>query len=652
MNEELKVIITAEIADLQKKVDSATKQIEDFSKKGSSGASNFSKAMGGAAKAAGAGMMAAGAAVVGVAAALGGLAESTREYRTEQAKLTTAFVTAGSNANVAKDTYNDLFRVLGDSGQATEAAQHLAKLTTEEKALSEWTDICQGVYATFGDSLPIESLTEAVNHSAQLGEVQGSLADALEWSGVNVDEFNDQLFLCNTESERERLIRNTLNGLYKDAAAGYEENAASVLAANEAQSALNDALAAMGGAIEPLMTVLKGGFASILQELIPSIDLFSEGLLEMVSGVEGGTEKMKEGFSQIVEAAADLLLDIVDKITEFAPVLLDLLVDLIPKLTGTILDALPDILNAVLKILAEVINALAEILPEILKQIADSLPKIIKVLIDNVPTLLKAAITLFNALVSALGDIIPVLLDALPELITALIDGLVDSVGVIADGAEEMFGGIIDAIFKIIPSILNNLPKIISSIVSGLVKAAPQLLKAGVTMLGGLLSAFGQIPGKIGSYLSNIVTTVKNNLVEKLKSLLKFNWSLPKLKMPSITVTWKNSPKALAEAAKILGLEGVPSFGVKWNAKGGVFDKPTLFNYGGSLQGIGEAGAEAVVPLENNLGWLDKLAGMLSARIGDTPVVLQVDRKTLAKTTIGAINELTRQQGKLSLNMV
>ena len=92
--------------------------------------------------------------------------------------------------------------------------------------------------------------------------------------------------------------------------------------------------------------------------------------------------------------------------------------------------------------------------------------------------------------------------------------------------------------------------------------------------------------------------------------------------------------------------------GITWNARGGVFDKPTLFNYGDSLQGIGENGAEAVVPLENNLEWLNKLADMLAKRMQPTPVVLQVDGKTFAKTAISTINDLTRQQGKLSLNLV
>ena len=82
---------------------------------------------------------------------------------------------------------------------------------------------------------------------------------------------------------------------------------------------------------------------------------------------------------------------------------------------------------------------------------------------------------------------------------------------------------------------------------------------------------------------------------------------------------------------------------------GGVFDKPTVFNYGGSLQGIGEAGAEAVVPLENNLGWLDKLATMLNDKQGNRPIILMVDKKVLAEASVEGINDITTQTGSLPL---
>lgn len=98
-------------------------------------------------------------------AALTGLiasAEATRDYRMEMGKLETAFTTHGFTAEAATNAYTDLVGILGETDQAVEAANHLAVLTDNEQELAVWTgDILPGVFATFGDSLPIEGLTEA-----------------------------------------------------------------------------------------------------------------------------------------------------------------------------------------------------------------------------------------------------------------------------------------------------------------------------------------------------------------------------------------------------------------------------------------------------------------------------------------------------------
>lgn len=118
--------------------------------------STFSR-IGNAAGTLGRSVMTAGTAIVG------GLilaTEGTREYRTEMGKLDTAFTVAGHSSATAKNTYSELNAVIGDSAVATEAANHLALLVDNEKDLATWTgDILPGVFATFGDSIPIESLT-------------------------------------------------------------------------------------------------------------------------------------------------------------------------------------------------------------------------------------------------------------------------------------------------------------------------------------------------------------------------------------------------------------------------------------------------------------------------------------------------------------
>lgn len=199
------------------------------------------------------------------------IANDTKQYREEQSKLISAFQAAGASATEASQAYNGLFRFLGESDQAVEAANHLAKLTTDTQKLAEWTTICQGIYATFGDSLNIEGLTEAANETARVGKVTSTLADALNWAGVNEDAFNAQLEKTTSLSEREALIRGTLNGLYNNAAQLYEQNNKPIIEQNEAQARLNATMARIGQQTQVLVTSFINLKNTIMTLLAPAI---------------------------------------------------------------------------------------------------------------------------------------------------------------------------------------------------------------------------------------------------------------------------------------------------------------------------------------------------------------------------------------------
>lgn len=77
-------------------------------------------------------------------------------------------------------------------------------------------------------------------------------------------------------------------------------------------------------------------------------------------------------------------------------------------------------------------------------------------------------------------------------------------------------------------------------------------------------------------------------------------------------------------------------------AKGGIVTDSILAN-------IGERGREAVLPLENNTGWMDVLADRIAARSGPSKIVLQVDGRELGWATIEQINAITKQTGGLQL---
>lgn len=302
MNEELRVIITAEIDKLKTELKKGQKEVEGFGKKSKQSFQDFNNDVQKVGDVAKKSLAVVGTAIIGAATALLALSASTAEYRANQAKLSAAFETAGANAETAKNTYNDLYRVLGDDGQAIEAANHLAKLTTNEQELSQWTNICQGIYATFGDSLPIESLTEAANEVSKNGQLTGALSDALVWAGVNEEKFQEKLDACNTEAEREKLIRETLNGLYSEASANYEQAAASTLAQNEAQALLNEKMAALGEAIAPINAALTEFAAKLLDELMPIIEEF----------MSNHGAQLEQTLNDIAEAIGNVLSWIID----------------------------------------------------------------------------------------------------------------------------------------------------------------------------------------------------------------------------------------------------------------------------------------------------------------------------------------------------
>ena len=256
--------------------------------------------IGGVAKTIATGIITAGVAIGG---AFVSAVEGTREYRQQMGLLDAAFQASGHSSDAAKNTYSELNAVLGDSGQAVEASQHLAKLVDDEKDLQTWTNICTGVYATFGESLPIEGLTEAANETAKTGVVTGGLADALNWAGISEDGFNEKLAKCSNEQERQKLIMETLNGTYSAASAQYQATNKDVMDANRAHERLSDAMAKIGEIGEPIMNSIKNAIASMAEKAIPVLEKMVKGFKDGITWIKKNQSTVHSWIAVILGAA-------------------------------------------------------------------------------------------------------------------------------------------------------------------------------------------------------------------------------------------------------------------------------------------------------------------------------------------------------------
>ena len=117
------------------------------------------------------------------------------------------------------------------------------------------------------------------------------------------------------------------------------------------------------------------------------------------------------------------------------------------------------------------------------------------------------------------------------------------------------------------------------------------------------------------------MTTTVTNAARSAASAVKAAFenmtiTIPKPKIPVITVSTSSTPYGDG------GNVSVPNFSVSWNALGGIFDRPTIFNTPAGMQGVGEAGPEAVLPLDTL--WA-KMKGILNEAIAANGGVSIID---------------------------
>lgn len=216
----------------------ATRQVVAFKNKAVDGITSFAKT-------------AVGVGVAGVTAlttAFIALDGATEEYRVNQGKLLTAFADTETGAQGARTAYAELYKVIGDSDTATEAAQALSTLAQSQQDITKWSRVAAGVVGKFGDGISINSLFQDIGESAVSGSVTGALADTLNWLKISEDEFNTQLAATGTTAGRTTLILDTLTAAYDGYADAFYQNNTQRVKSRAYQTQVNDTLAKLGEA--------------------------------------------------------------------------------------------------------------------------------------------------------------------------------------------------------------------------------------------------------------------------------------------------------------------------------------------------------------------------------------------------------------------
>ena len=469
------------------------------------------------------------------------LSESTQEYRENMSKLYTATSAAGMDADYITQAYSQLYGVLGDETATTTTISNFEKLGVSMQDMDSLLDSATGIWAVYGDSIPLDGLAESVNETAKVGQITGTMADAINWasasndtwtnalsgnaaalsafqSGVSQgmsaeDAFNEALAACGDEQERQQLIISTLNGLYADSAETYRENNASIIDAREATVNYQDAVAGVGAAMEPLQTTMTNFKANLISGVSPALQELSDAFIDVITGADGAEEGIASAVTGLVDTVSSMASDLLPQLLEMGTQILGGIMQGLAQSTPTLMATVSDMI-------LQLIQAITAFLPQFAEAAVTIAGSIVTQLTAFVPQLLQAAITLLMAIVDAVPMIVNTLVPMLPQLITAIVTALLGAVPQLLQAATTLLMAIVNALPTLITALTAALPQILTAITNCLQASVPVLLQAAITLLMAIVDALPAIIDALVAAIPVIITTLVDFFTNNIDTIL------------------------------------------------------------------------------------------------------------------------------------
>ena len=578
------------------------------------------------------------------------LSESTQEYRENMSKLYTATSAAGMDADYITQAYSQLYGVLGDETATTTTISNFEKLGVSMQDMDSLLDSATGIWAVYGDSIPLDGLAESVNETAKVGQITGTMADAINWasasndtwtnalsgnasalsafqSGVSQgmsaeDAFNEALAACGDEQERQQLIISTLNGLYADSAETYRENNASIIDAREATVNYQDAVAGVGAAMEPLQTTMTNFKANLISGVSPALQELSDAFMDVIAGADGAEEGIASAVTGLVDTVSSMASDLLPQLLEMGTQILGGIMQGLAQSTPTLMATVSDMI-------LQLIQAITAFLPQFAEAAVTIAGSIVTQLTAFVPQLLQAATTLLMAIVDAVPMIVNTLVPMLPQLITAIVTALLGAVPQLLQAATTLLMAIVNALPTIITALTAALPQILTAITDCLQTSVPVLLQAAITLLMAIVDALPTIIDALVAAIPVIITTLvdffTNNIDTILNAAIQLLMALVDA-IPEILVALGNALPQIISAILNAVVDAVPKllkksrelFGKIMEALGELLGKlpgkmlevrDSIVNgIRNSLGSIGSAAADIVSAIWNHI---KELPGMM-----------------------------------------
>lgn len=382
--------------------------------------------------------------------------------------------------------------------------------------------------------------------------------------------------------------------------------------------------------IEQLLPSLIQGATSLLSEVVNNLPGILETLLPGIGGELG--QSISTALYSIFSTLTSILpsiLQLVGPVLTTLSTLLNLLLPPMMQIIQAVLPPLTNLINMLLPPVTQIIQSLLPVLMAILQPILELLQPFLD--------MLTPIIDLVMQVVTPLTDLINMILPPLAEILSMLMEDYLNVLKPILEWYCKMLSGTLKAAIKLIGTVINNCKESFTAAWRGIKKAwnaAPEFFSGIWSSIKGVFSAvntwFSDIFGKAWAGIKNAFSPMVNffsSTWQKIKNIFsKVGTAIADGLKGAVTsavnailskatgiingfIRAINSAISILNKIPKVSISRIDELDAPQLAEGGVLKRGQV----GILEGNG---AEAVVPLEKNTGWIRKVAEDMAEATG------------------------------------